>query len=285
MRPDRVLITGATGFIGRPTCEVLAARGFEVHRVSRESRRWPGGAWHRFDLLRDDPQPLIDIVKPDIIVHAAWVAPPADYRTHPDNLLWAERTRRLARAARDARVPRQVFVGTSMEHAPPATAYAGAKLALRYALEDDLDGTSWAWARPFLVYGPGEAGNRLIPSVCRALAQGRPALCGSGEAVRDLVHVEDVAHALATLAGVSWEGDVDVGTGRAVRIADVARRLGKLAGRKDLIRLGDTPLRDEPARLVADTRPLRALDALPRISLEVGLAEALSLHRRQERAA
>jgi len=285
MRPERILVTGATGFIGRPTCAILTERGFTLHRVSHAPRTWPGGTWHQHDLLRDAPGPLLDRVQPDVIVHLAWVAPPAAYLTHPDNLPWAEATRRLAREARDRGVERQVFVGTSLEHAPPDTAYAGAKLALRYALEDDLHGTSWAWARPFQVYGPGEPAGRLISDVSRALAERRPAPCGEGLAIRDFIHVEDVAHALAALVDTPLCGDVDLGTGRAVTVREVVERLAHLAGRPELVQLGALPPRSEPRRLVADTRALRTLHALPRISLEVGLREALTLHRRLEHAA
>lgn len=286
MRHERILVTGATGFIGRPTCAMLRGWGHTLHRVSHTTRHWPGGTWHRLDLLRDDAQMVLQSVRPDAVIHLAWVAPPAAYLTHPDNLRWAEATRRLANQARDLGVQRQIFVGTSLEHAPPDTAYAGAKLALRYALEDDLAGTSWAWARPFQVYGPGEPRGRLITDVARTLCQGQPARCGDGQAIRDFVHVEDVAHTLATLATSDTTGCVDIGTGRACSVADVVGMLARMVGRPDLVQLGALPTRDEPARLVADTRALRALRALPRIPLEVGLREALALHRtRMEHAA
>ena len=282
-----VLVTGATGFIGRPTCAVLSERGARVHRVSRTSRRWPGaGAWHTADLLRDDPAALLAEARPDVVVHLAWVAPPQPYLTHADNLRWADATLRLATAARDAGVRRQVFAGSSLEHAPPTSAYASAKLALLDALEVELDGTSWAWARIFQVYGPGEPAGRLVPSVAREVSEGRIARCTDGRAIRDFIHVEDVAHALATLVERDVDGTLDLGTGRATRVADLALTLARLAGRPDAVELGALPSRPgEPPRLVADTRPLRSLDALPRISLELGLAEILRLHRRVEHAA
>ena len=229
---------------------------------------------------------MLERVQPDVVMHLAWVAPPAPYLTHKANLPWADATRRLAVEARDMGVKRQIFVGTALELAPPETAYAGAKLALRYALEEDLEGTSWAWARPFQVYGPGEPRGRLIVDVARSLSEGLPARCGDGTAVRDFVHVEDVAHALAALVDSDVTGEIDIGTGRACSVADVVTMLGELVGRPELVQLGALPPRDEPEYLVADTRALRTLHALPRVPLEVGLREAVALHRsRLEHAA
>lgn len=279
MPPDapRILVTGATGFIGRRLCDVLAHRDVVVHRTSRVDRRWPDGTWHRFDLLRDEPGPLLDAVRPDAIVHLAWVAPPADYRHHPDNPRFAEATRRLALTAAARGVPRQILVGSSVEGRAPLP-YAEAKLALREALCADLTG-SWCWARPFLVYGPGEASTRLVPTLARALTRGHLARLGPGTAVRDFIHVEDVAFALASLIESDTTGIIDLGTGRATSVAQVARMIARLAGRPDAVHLGALPPRPEPPRLVADTRALRALDTLPRIPLELGLGEALALHR------
>ncbi|MFK7931433.1 MAG: NAD-dependent epimerase/dehydratase family protein [Myxococcota bacterium] len=272
--PTRVLVTGATGFIGRATCATLRRRGHQVHRVSRSAT----GA-HRLDLLTDDPSRILDAVCPDVVLHLAWVAPPADYRNHVSNATWAYATRRLARLAQENGVERQVFAGTSLEHAEATTRYAQAKQSLRAHIGRDLAPDTWAWARPFLVYGPGEAPERLIPTLARHLSSGQTVSLGPGTAVRDLVHVEDVAEALVAMVEGDGSGDIDVGTGRATQIAEVARIAARIAGRLDLLRLGQLPARSEPPRLVANTRTLRRIGAETRIPLEVGLAEALRLAR------
>lgn len=274
---QRVLVTGASGFIGRALCASLVHRGFEVHGTSRRPPSAGAVWWHAIDLLDQDARALLTAVRPDALVHLAWVAPPAPYRDDPRNPRWASATRRLALQARDLGVSRQVFAGSSMELAPPTTAYNAAKQALYQTLIEDLRDTSWSWARPFLVYGPGEASTRLIPSVARALVEGRPVALGRGLAIRDFIHVEDVAEALVRLVETDRPGPIDLGTGRAMAVADVARLLGHLAGRPDLVHIGAGPDRAEAPRLVADPRSLRQLGAAARISLEVGLEEALNL--------
>lgn len=282
MPPEtRILITGGTGFIGRPLGAALAARGFAVHRTSRSARRWPGSTWHRFDLLRDDPDRLLEEARPDVIIHAAWIAPPASYRDHPDNDAFAEATARLATRAETAGATRQILIGSSVDGTEDDSAYARAKTRLRQSIVESLTG-SWAWARPFVIYGPGEASGRLIGSVARAVCDGRTARIGPGLEVRDFIHIDDVVHALARLVDAPFEGSIDLGTGRALRVADVARQIAARAGRPDQVEVGALPGRGaEVPRLVADTRGLRRIGALPRIPLELGLDEAISLHRRR----
>lgn len=283
--PTRVLVTGASGFIGRATCAALTARGFDVYGLSRRPRAESTLTWFVHDQLADNPARLLRDLQPDVLVHLGWVAPPADYRDHPDNLRWVERTLDLANRARETGTTRQVFVGTSLESAPEYTVYGAAKHHLYEAISTGLAGTSWSWARPYLVYGPGEAPGRLIPTMARALTRNTEVALGPGEAIRDFIHVEDVAEALVVLCESDHRGPVDLGTGRAVSVADAARLMARLAGRPDLLRLGALPRRAEPPRLVADARLLRQLRAAPRIPLEVGLAEALNVRNASRTAA
>ena len=70
----RVLLTGASGFIGRHCVEPLLERGFEVHAVSSKATGGdPRVAWHQADLLRPDAiRGLVADVAPDHMLHLAW---------------------------------------------------------------------------------------------------------------------------------------------------------------------------------------------------------------------
>ncbi|MEM6453643.1 MAG: NAD(P)-dependent oxidoreductase [Acidobacteriota bacterium] len=104
----RVLLTGATGFLGRPTLAALRALGFAVEAVTRRAddpRARAAGddphvRWHALDLL--DPRAaraLVDHLRPDAVVHCAWhLAPGGRFYHDKTNLRWVEATLGLLRA-------------------------------------------------------------------------------------------------------------------------------------------------------------------------------------------
>jgi nucleoside-diphosphate-sugar epimerase len=290
----RVLVTGASGFVGRQAVSALLATGAEVHAVSRQPLPIDC-AWHGVDLL--DPDAAVGLVRqirPDAVLHLAWCVGHGLFWTDPANTQWVAATLALARAAAKAGCRRFVGVGTGYEYDWPAasdciegvtplaghTPYDIAKAECRAALETLFagQGVGFAWARLFFLYGPHEDPRRLVSSVARALVRGEPAPCSHGLAVRDFMDVRDAGAALAaiTLSGVT--GAINVGSGFGARIAEVASTLGDLAGRPDLIKLGALPDRaDEPPRIVADvTRLTEEVGFRPRFDLQHGLKDALA---------
>jgi nucleoside-diphosphate-sugar epimerase len=144
----------------------------------------------------------------------------------------------------------------------PASLYGTSKDALRRmqeALARQL-GISAAWGRIFFPYGPGEPAGRLVPSVIDSILRGQPAQCSHGRQLRDFIYVDDVARAFAVVLDSSFEGAVNIGTGVAVTIADVAREAARAAGSLELLELGALPARSgEPDVLLADVERLRQI--------------------------
>jgi len=269
----RVLVTGASGFIGRHTIKRLVDAGFEVHAVSRRSQPMDNGHhWHCCDLL--EPAAAADLIRatePTHLLHLAWYAEPGAYSTAPENLGWVEASLRLLRAfARPDR--RAVVAGTCAEYdwsfgfcservtpLRPTTLYGECKrsisaIAERFASEAGL---SLAWGRIFFVYGPGEHQNRLVASVVRSLVGGEPALCTTGTQVRDYLHVADVASAFVRLLDSDVVGAVNVGSGEPLAVRQLLSTIGDVTGAPQLIRFGELPTRpNEPPLLVADARRL-----------------------------
>ena len=289
----RVLVTGASGFVGRHAVKALLAAGAEVHAVARETAPLDC-PWYCLDLL--DPESargVVRQVRPDAVLHLAWCVEHGRFWTDPANADWVGATLALARASIDSGVRHFTGVGTCYEYGWPAdsdcherdtpvvghTLYDIAKSSCRNVLDAlfAAQGLDFAWARLFFLYGPDEDPRRLVSSVAGALVRGEPARCSQGLVVRDFMDVRDAGAALAalTLRGIS--GSVNIGSGQGARIADVATALGRLAGRPDLIKLGALPDRpDEPRRIVADTtRLFGEVGFRPRHDLEDGLKAAL----------
>ena len=274
---SRVLVTGATGFIGRGSLVPLLAAGHEVHAIStRPEPAWsPAGVvWHVADLLAGDGAGVVDAVRPEQLLHFAWDAEPGRFWTSIDNLRWVEGTLALLRAFADGGGRRAVLAGTCAEYAwssatvcvegvtplQPATLYGAAKHGLRIVAQAHARqaGYELAWGRIFFVFGPHEDERRLGGSVAAALAAGRRAPTSAGDQVRDFLFAPELAEAFVAVLGSSVVGPLNVASGVPVALRDVILALGQAAGRPDLIELGARPANvSEPASLTADVSRLR----------------------------
>jgi nucleoside-diphosphate-sugar epimerase len=167
----------------------------------------------------------------------------------------------------------------------PAQLYGVAKNATYELLTSygESVGIGFAWGRVFFPYGPHQRREALIPSIIQALRDGQPALCTHGRQRRDFIHVRDAGAAFAALLESRVTGAVNIASGTATSIGDVANRLGVLLGRPELIRLGALDARpSEPAYLVADIRRLRTeVGFVPGIGLDDGLRETVEWWTRQ----
>ena len=255
----RVLLTGASGFVGRPVMRLLIDAGHEVHAVSSRAPASASATWHHADLLqRDQGQRLIDAVRPEGLVHLAWFATPPDYWQSPANLAWAVASADLFNAFHRAGGRRIVAAGTCAEYdwrygycverltpLAPATPYGRAKADAGAALESCAAGAglSAAWARLFFLFGPHDHDARLVPSLVRNLRAGKPAQCRSGSLIRDFLHVDDAAAAIVALLESGVTGPVNIASGVPTAVATVARAVAERLGRSELLELspGDDP--------------------------------------------
>lgn len=288
----RVLVTGGTGFVGRPASAALRARGIDVVAVGR------GDA----DLL--DPSTVValcDEVRPTDLLHLAWCATPGVFWTAEENVDWLAATLRLAGAFAEAGGRRFVLGSSGAVYAPeagacdeetselrPTSLYGTCKLSAARQLAGGAAvlGIDVAEARLFQLYGPGEHPDRLVPSVTRALLRGDEARCTEGEQRRDFIHIGDAGEALAALVLSDLTGPVNIGTGTSATVADVVVRIAAAVGRPDRVRLGALASNpDEPALVVAGTRRVRGeLGWRPGHTLDSGLAETVEWWRRREAA-
>ncbi|MCA3418185.1 MAG: NAD-dependent epimerase/dehydratase family protein [Roseomonas sp.] len=288
--PERVLVTGATGFIGQHIPALLQARGYETHITARSAATATTGITaHQVDLLRqDEAHRLIKDIRPAIIIHTAWYVAHGRFWTAPENADWLEASTALAAYAAEAGTRRFVGIGTCAEYATeagddaypwpetrpiaPATPYGEAKAALARRLAEIAEARarfSVTWARLFHLFGEGENPARLVPSIMIALRAGREAQCSSGRPVRDFISTQNAAAAISAVAASDVTGPVNIASGAPISIAAMARLIAQIAGRPYLLRLGALPDRpNEPPYMVAHTGRLRR---------EVGFTAPVSL--------
>ena len=288
----KVLLTGATGFIGSHIARELVREGHEVHALVQ-----PEIDRGRIDDIRDSLRfvqgDLLDssfIPHPssfDLCIHLAWYVEPGKYLHAPQNKDWVQASLRLAHGLKDAGCRRFIAAGTCFEYATseppqrestptkPSTLYVESKLNLLHALPSV--GIDFAWVRFFYQYGPYEDPRRLMPVVINLLRRGQEAKLVAGDRIRDYLHIEDVASAVCAVAQSKLTGAVNIGSGQPVTVRDIALKIGELLDRVDLIKLGALPYAaDEPMHLLADTTKLREGTGWKlRYNLESGLRQTI----------
>lgn len=304
------LITGASGFIGSHVARRLVADGHEVHALLRRDsdtkrledlpqvRRWTAEL--------DDIAALEACIKgarPDRIVHCAgdsrarhvsgWAPARDAYRINVDGLV------NLLEAACVSGVPIRSlvrlggleeygsgpapFVETQRES--PRSAYSASQVAgthLLRALQPTLPFAA-VTLRPTLIYGPAQSTDFMIPALIEALLAGRPFPLSEGRQRRDLLHIDDLVTAIlaASIAeGVGGEV-INIATGEAPSIRAIARTIGKMLGRPELLKFGELP--DRPNDIIDlrgdASKAERLLGWRATIPLERGLSRTIEWHR------
>jgi len=286
----RVLVTGASGFIGQYCIALLSGRGSDVHAVGRQPpQNSTNVIWHAVDLVAPGAvSRLVEEVKPTHLLHLAWYTVPKKYWSAPENLEWVAASLLLAREFARHGGKRAIFAGTCAEYewvegryseyvtpCRPTSFFGLCKHGLhtlvdRFATEAGL---SHAWARIFFLYGPHEHPARLVAAATRSLLVGEHAQCSPGLHSRDFLHVEDAARALVALLKSEVIGPVNIASGQPVAIREIAAKIGDILGCRDRVDFGALPApSNEPLVMYADTARLaREVGWNPVYTLDFGL--------------
>jgi nucleoside-diphosphate-sugar epimerase len=299
----RVLITGASGFIGSHLTRLLLREGHQIFVLLRpESDPWriedllPNLQVVEGDLL-DLPgwSADLDEIHPETCFHFAWYAQPGVFLSSPRNLEYLSASLSLASGLVEAGCSKLVVAGTFSEYdqhqgylsesspIQPNTLYGAAKAALFQALHlwAPASGLDLLWTRIFSVYGPGEHPKRFVPAVILAALRGEPTRLSPGEQQRDYLHVGDVAAAVWAAAQSELTGPVNIASGKPAAIGDIALQIGEILGCPQLIRLGDLPYREgDPMFVCANTALLKGASGwAPSFDLDSGLKDTISWWR------
>ena len=292
----RILVTGASGFIGARLCGSLVALGADVHGVSRRAAPVSDQPirWWQADLAKpQEARRLVEMVQPDVILHLAGEVVGARaldqvLPTLNGNLLSAVN---LLLAAATIGCRRVVLTGSIEEPsqgevaAVPSSPYAASKLAATAygRMFHALYGLDVLILRVFMVYGPGQTDLRkLVPYVILSLLRGETPKMSSGLRPVDWIYVDDVVDAFVAAATTdAGAGEVlEVGSGELVTVRDLVEQLAPLVRPDAQLRFdsgNDRPL--EQVRRAQIQRTTEVLDWHPQVPLADGLQRTVDFYR------
>jgi len=291
-----VLVTGASGFLGRHLVDRLNQHNARIHAVSRSIPSSANGAqWVQGDLTDGDwVQELVTGIKPDVIYQLAsasqggqasqFVLPTFENDLRSTvNVLLAAKTCGCNRVILAASLEEPVHDGRPVTIASP---YAAAKASCTYygLMFHQLYGVPVTLLRPFMTYGPGQKVHKLIPYSILSLLKGEPPQISSGLRLVDWVYVQDVITAFVS-AAVRPEAVgtvIDLGSGCLVPVREVVNEIHRLIPRSPASLPGALPDRMMETVRCADTESaMRILDWKATTALTDGLSQTIEWYRKR----
>ena len=222
-----ILVTGASGFMGRSFCEFASKTGCQVTALTRTPSEFSdsGITAVQYDFLQSDPSTLaLDHI--DAVFHPAWIATPGEYWTSPLNQHFLEASLRFSESLSNVPSPPLLCVaGTCAEYlaqnspltenSPLNTTsqlpYINSKIKLHSQLAERYPKLSWA--RIFYPYGPGEHPSRLVSSAIEAMKNGEIFKLNAPHFQKDYIYIDDLSSAILSVFYNQLQGAVNIGTG------------------------------------------------------------------------
>ena len=254
------VVTGAAGFIGRRAVGLLASAGSRVFALDPRGGEWPAGV----EGAKTAPRAEGGIV----LVHLAWNMERESAKAQAESVEclgeWLARGDVAGIVGMGSAEESGEREGRLSEDAAPGerlSLYGRAKHEACRMLERWAGcgrGRRALWLRPFLVYGPGQAGGMAIPYALRCAKEKKVAELSEGGQLRDFVQVDDVAEGVVLAAqSLASPGPVfaaiNLGRGEPVRVRDVLERIGQRMRATELFRFGARSMRPgEPMEQYAE---------------------------------
>lgn len=289
---ERLLLTGASGFLGRNFLDSLDRNKYEVFAVGRNCP----AAVDREHFFQQDlihvscsPETLsrwIEGIRPEILVLFAWDVSTQSYWESTDNCNWADGTIQIAQTFLENGGRQILFAGTSAsydygkgwlkekpEYEHPASLYGITKLYTSQVLGKlaGRSGAIYCEARIFSIYGNYEKRERLIPLTAWRLSKNERIVNTCGELLRDYIYVGDAVNAMQLLIDKKADGIYNISSGKPVSIGQIIRRIAEQMGKTSLIEFHPSGEKEPFPFIAGDAGKLRELGFTYGYSLEQGI--------------
>jgi len=264
---NKILLTGATGFVGQQVFRSLVASSSEIGIVARPSSK-------KFEQLFPDAREIIitkdlflesedwwaeKCAKYDKVIHIAWHVEPSDYLHSKKNMDCLIGSLKLAQGATRAGIKKFVGIGTCLEYKisgnslstkdplNPDNIYGSTKASLFLSLSNwfSQHSTDFAWCRLFHLYGEGEHPDRLVAYVKSKIKAGEPVALTGGNQIRDFLDVASAGKMIAEVANSDYSGPLNICSGVPVTVRQLAEKVADDYGRRDLLRFNARPMSEK----------------------------------------
>lgn len=275
----KVVVTGASGFIGRHVLTDLLGHGVEIVAVTRDAARLAALSEAVRIVEMDITRPSSDCFErlglPDILIHLAWDGLP-NYKSLHHFETELPKQYHFLKTMIETGLPSLLVTGTCFEYgmqsgplseemqAKPNNPYGYAKNALRQQLAclKSVKPFNLTWARLFYMYGEGQPNTSLYSKLKEAVLRGDKVFnMSGGEQLRDYLPVEDVASQLVKLAMEQRDtGTVNVCSGKPISVRRLAEKWLQENNWEIELNFGYYPYPDyEPMAFWGDLSPSRRL--------------------------
>lgn len=289
----KVLITGATGFIGSQVTAELLRRGYEIHALVYPSPipDRPKLVQHEINLL--DCKAVESFMADkhfDNLIHLAWYVGPKCH-VHDLNMDWLMSSLNLLKCFKEQGGKTFLGAGTCSEYeykygylledetpTDPQTLYGNSKNAVYNVAKVFCrqNGIIFKWPRIFNLYGPNEKPQRLMPSVINSCLEGEDVKVSDCLKFQDYLHVEDTARGIVDVFENDVEGAVNICSGQPVQLREIVKKIAELTGFNGNILWGAVPAAFGDDVVVGSNAKLKTTGWKPQYSLEEGLNKTIN---------
>lgn len=286
----KVLLTGATGLIGKEALQPLLDAGFEVFaistkdQVSKENINWIKADIFDFEQIKK----VFLEIKPEYLLHFAWVAS-GDYLSSETNYKLVDASMNMLKAFKENNGKRAVFAGTCFEYEfkneplkendrlNPKTVYAQCKNELREKAEEycQNNGISFGWGRIFYVYGHQENEKRLTPHLINSIKDKKSVVINCGTLVKDYMYTKDVASAFVKFLDSNVSGCVNICTSIGISLEDYSKTIAKKLNGENFLVIKNEATGQPPAIIGDNSRLVNEIKFSPKFNLDEALNEIL----------
>lgn len=304
MSPQRILITGATGFIGARIAERLEERGHQLALLLRAPKPddRAGAIYGRCQIIQGDLfdrasyAAALHAFRPETLVHVAWSGVAGAERNAPYQLDNVTATAELLEETIAAGATNFVGFGSQAEYGPqnrkideetptePTTLYGQSKLAACRvtAAMCRMKIVRHAWLRVFSTFGPRDNPSWLIPTLIAKLRAGDVMAMTPCEQVWDFLYVDDAADAAVAVVETKLaSGIFNLGSGRGLPLRETVNLLRDIVRPDGEIGFGKVPYRpDQVMHLEADISRLKSATGwTPSVDMETALKQTVQWYR------
>ena len=288
----KILVTGASGFLGSWICRVLSANHEVIALLRDGSDQYRLGGIDNLKIVHsDDWVNSITRLKPEVVIINDWWGVGNTHRNDPkqfENLIRFEST---VDAAIKAEVKVIIGVGSQAELGPvsgvitesqadnPTTEYGRAKAAAHKLLKDKTSNSDIRsiWFRVFSTYGALDSGGWLITDTIDSLLNDKEIPLTQGEQIWSYLHAYDLANSLNYIIKENQiSGTVNIGNPQVTTIKEVVSEIGAILEKSHLLKFGEVPYRkDQVMELRPACEKLTSIGWSPVVTLYAGLKHTL----------